>query len=262
VEIRDRVVVITGASSGIGEATAVAFAQRGGKVVLAARRLERLEQLAGRIEEAGGSALALRCDVSDVDELDRLPGIVNELVGPTDVLVNSAGIPGGGEFANLTHEQIDKVVRVNLLGVMHASRAFLPGMLARGSGHIVNVASLAGRFAPPRSAVYSATKHGVVGFSESLSYEAADRGVLVTSVNPGFVATEGFPSDNIPPRLLLKMETVSNAIVKVVRDQIAPEYSIPRWIAPLQLFRILTPGPYRWGVRIIRGRAPATRAKD
>lgn len=260
-ELRDRVVVVTGASSGIGEATAVALARRGARVVLAARRLERLEELASRIETAGGRALALRCDVADTDELEKLPGIVQELVGPADVLVNNAGIPGGGEFATLAHDQIEKVIRVNLLGVMHATRAFLPGMLARGHGHVVNVASLAGRFAAPRSSVYAASKHGVVGFSESLNYEASERGVLVTAVNPGFVATEGFPAGALPDRLMLKMDSVSEAIVKVVRNGIAPEYSVPRWVSPLQLFRILTPRPYRWGVRTVRGRALATRAK-
>lgn len=260
-ELRDRVVVVTGASSGIGEAAAVAFARRGARVVLAARRLDRLEELASRIEASGGKALALGCDVADTDELERLPGIVQELVGSTHILINNAGVPGGGEFATLSHDQIEKVIRVNLLGVMHATRAFLPGMLARGHGHVVNVASLAGRFAAPRSAVYAASKHGVVGFSESLNYEASERGVLVTTVNPGFVATEGFPADTIPDRLLLKMDTVSEAIVKVVRDGIAPEYSIPRWVAPLQLFRILTPGPYRWGVRTVRKRVPSTRTR-
>ena len=142
-ELHGKVVVVTGASAGIGEATAVAFAKRGATVVLAARRLERLEELADRIERAGGKALALKCDVGEPDEILKLPGIVEQLLGPADVLVNNAGIPGGGDFASLTIDQIDRVVRVNLLGVLHGTRAFLPGMLARGHGHIVNVASLA-----------------------------------------------------------------------------------------------------------------------
>ena len=163
-ELRDTVVVITGASSGIGEATAVAFAKRGARVVLVARRIDRLEALAERIERAGGRALAWKGDVTDTAQLEKLPGLVKELTGrPADVLINNAGVPGGGDFTALSHDEIETIVRVNLLGVLHATRAFLPGMIKRGHGHIVNVASLAGRFAPPGAAVYTATKHAVVG---------------------------------------------------------------------------------------------------
>jgi NADP-dependent 3-hydroxy acid dehydrogenase YdfG len=257
VELRGAVVVVTGASSGIGEATAVAFARRGAKVILAARRIDRLETLADRIEAAGGTALALRCDVTDTAELRKLPGVVEAMLGPVDILVNNAGVPGGGPFVEATHEQIERVVDVNLLSLLHATRAFLPGMLARGHGHVINVASLAGRFATPGAAVYSATKHAVVAFGESLDQEVSDRGVRVTSVNPAFVDTEGFPVA-LPKALVLKVDTVAEAIVKVARLQIAPEYSVPRWIAPLQVFRVLTPPLYRWGVRTARRLKPST----
>jgi len=251
-ELKGAVAVVTGASAGIGEATAVAFARRGATVVLAARRKERLEELADRIDRAGGRALALRCDVTDPEQLVRLEAVVREACGGTDVLVNNAGVPGGGPFEDLTYEQIEAIVRVNLLGVAFGTRAFLPGMLARGRGHVVNVASLAGRFAGPGAAVYTATKHAVVALSESLNYETEDRGVLVTAVNPGFVSTEGFPQDHLDPRLVLPVERVAGAIVRVVRGSIAPEYSVPRWLAPFQAFRVLTPPLYRWGMRIVR----------
>jgi short-subunit dehydrogenase len=258
VELRNAVVVVTGASAGIGEATAIAFAQRGARVVLAARRLDRLEDLAERIERAGGRALALKCDVADVGQLEKLPGIVEQFIGPTDVLVNNAGVPGGGDFSTLSHDQIDEIVQINLLGVLHATRAFLPGMTARGGGHIVNIASLAGRFAPPGTAVYTATKHGVVAFSESLDYDADRTGVHVTAVNPGLVVTEGFPQTRVPKKLVMSPQRVADVVVKVVREGIAPEYSVPRWIAPLQVFRVLTPPLYRWGVRLARRAAPPT----
>lgn len=251
-ELRDKVAVITGASSGIGEATALAFAKRGVAVVLAARRVERLEALAERIERTGGRALAVPVDVTDRDRLVALPSVVTEAFGPPDILVNNAGIPGGGEFAELSYEQIERLVRTNVLGAMYATRAFLPGMLERGRGHVVNVASIAGRFAPPGSSVYTATKHAIVAFSEGLNYETEPRRVLVTAVNPALVRTEGFPMKGVPSFLLLKVDTVAEAIVGVVRDRIAPERSVPRFLAPFQLFRVLTPPLYRWGIRQLR----------
>lgn len=260
-ELHGRVVVVTGASAGIGEATAIAFAQRGARVALAARRLARIEELAQRIERAGGRAVALPCDVTDHEQLERLDRVVTELLGPPDVLVNNAGIPGGGGFTDLTYDQIESVVHTNLLGVLFGTRAFLPGMQRRGTGHVVNVASLAGRYAAPDAALYTATKHAVVAFSESLHYEAARDGVLVTAVNPAFVATEGFPQSNLPDAIVMRPDRVARAIVRVVRDGIAPEFSVPRWVAPFQVFRVLTPSLYRWGVRAVRRVGSATLAE-
>jgi short-subunit dehydrogenase len=248
-QLKGAVAVVTGASSGIGEAVAVGLAQRGAKVVLAARRKDRLDELADRIQRAGGIALAIRCDVTDRKQLASLPTVVKEAFGPCDVLVNNAGVPGGGTFANLSYQQIEDIVEVNVLGVMYGTRAFLPGMLKRHHGHIVNVASLAGRFATPGAAVYGASKHAVVAFSESLFYEVEDQGVLVTAVNPGFVKTEGFPLVGMDPRMILTMDKVAGAVVRVVREDIAPELSVPRYISPLQAFRVLTPPLYRWGMR-------------
>jgi NADP-dependent 3-hydroxy acid dehydrogenase YdfG len=223
-ELQGAVVVVTGASSGIGEAAAVAFAQRGARVVLAARRLDRLNDLSRRIEATGGSALAVKVDVTDAGELDGLPTIIGEGYGrPTDILVNNAGVPGGGAFAELSYEQIRRVVDVNLLGVLFGTRAFLPDMVRRGHGHVINVASLAGRFAAPGAALYTATKHAVVAFSESANYDVEARGVHVTSVNPGFVDTEGFPQDRLPHWMVMRVERVAGAIVKVAEDGIAPE---------------------------------------
>jgi short-subunit dehydrogenase len=250
-DLRDANVVVTGASSGIGEATAIAFARRGAQVILVARRKDRLEAVAARIEQAGGRAIAWTCDVTDLARVEKLPGLVKELTGNTaDVLVNNAGIAGGGPFLELSHDRIDEVVRVNLLAVMHVTRVFLPGMLSRGSGHIINIASLAGRFAVPGAAVYSATKHAVVAFSESLDVSTRRRGVLVTSVNPAYVPTEGFPATNRPSLLTLTPERVAEAIVKVAREDISPEYSVPRWAGAMQAFRILTPPLYRWGLGV------------
>lgn len=253
--------MVTGASAGIGEATATRLARAGSHVVVAARRLDRLEALAERIREAGGWALAVGCDVTRREDVERLAARTLEDLGRCDVLVNNAGIPGGGAFAGLSLDQIERVLDVNLRAVLVVTHAFLPSMLERGHGHVVNVASLAGRFAMPGTAVYSATKHAVVAFSEALNYEVEDRGVCVTAVNPGLVSTEGFPQDHLDPRLVMPVDRVADAIVHVVRRGIAPEISIPRWVGPLQAFRVLTPPLYRWGVRTIRRVGPrATRA--
>jgi uncharacterized protein len=261
-QLRGAVVVVTGASSGIGWETALAFARSGATVVGAARRKERLEQLAGAIEQAGGKALSVECDVSELDQVESLRRSVDEAFGRCDVLVNNAGVPGGGPFTKLSVEQIERVVRINYLGVLYCTKAFLPGMLESRKGHIVNVASLAGRYAVPGSSVYSSTKHAVVAFSEALYYELASEGVLVTTVNPSFVRTEGFSSGDIeklPKAVVLEAEQVADAIVDVVREGKAPEVSVPRWMASMQAVRVLAPPLYRAALRRMSRRGVSTR---
>lgn len=260
-ELNGAVAVVTGASSGFGELTARLLAKGGASVVLAARRVERLEALAGEIEGRGGRALAVRCDVTEVADLQALRDRVDETFGRCDVLINNAGIPGGGRFEEVSLEQIEQVIRVNLLGVMLCTKVFLPMMLERPRGHIVNVASVAGRYATPGASVYTASKHGVVAFSEALYYELGPRGILVTSVNPGFAATEGFPQGRLPSAIVMPAERVARAIVDVVRKDKAPEVTIPRALGPWQAFRILTPPLYRWGVRQAAKKLGVTRAK-
>jgi short-subunit dehydrogenase len=262
VELTGAVVVVTGASAGIGRATALAFARKGSSVVLAARREHLLEEVADEIRAHGRRALVVRCDVSEWDQVLALASRTVDDFGRCDVLVNNAGIPGGGAFADLSIEQIERVARVNYLGVLYCTKAFLPTMLGAGRGHIVNVASVAGRFAVPGASVYTSTKHAVVAFSEALHYEVGPRGLRVTAINPGLVATEAFPHHEAIERgrLVMQPDTVARVIVRVVERGIAPERSIPRWLAALQAFRVLTPPLYRLGLRqVARGRR-STRA--
>jgi uncharacterized protein len=250
VELKGSVVVVTGASAGIGWATAAAFAREDASVVVSARREERLNRLAEEIGELGGMAVPMACDVTDWSQVQALAERTRHEFGRCDVLVNNAGVPGGGSFAEMPIEQAEQVTRVNYLGVLYGTKAFLPMMLEAGRGHVVNVASLAGRFAVPGSAVYSASKHAVVAFSESLNSTMKPHGILVTAVNPGLVATEGFPHNDAiaKGRKVLKPEDIARVIVRVVAKGIAPERSIPRWLAAMQVFRVLTPRLYRYGM--------------
>jgi len=254
-------VVVTGASSGFGELASLRFARAGARVVLAARRLERLMALAERIASEGGSALPIRCDVTELEQLTALRDRVAEAFDRCDVLVNNAGIRGGGRFETADVDHLDRVIDVNLRGVVLGTKLFVPMMVGRGRGHVVNVASLAGRFATPGAAVYGATKHAVVAFSEALFHELGPKGILATSVNPGFSPTEGFPVTG-PSIVRLDPDHVAELIVEVVRKGIAPEISIPRSLAAFQAFRVLTPPLYRWGVGTISRRFGATGATE
>jgi uncharacterized protein len=256
-DLTGAVATVTGSSAGIGRATAEALAREGAVVVLAARRQELLDQIVSGIESRGGRAMAIACDVSEWAQVNDLATHVRSQFGRCDVLVNNAGVPGGGRFSELPIEDLEYVVRVNYLGVLYGTKAFLPMMLEAGRGHVVNVASLAGRFAVPRAAVYTSAKHGVVALSEALHYELSPRGVLVTTVNPGPVATEGFPHRDMArkgSRWLMTPERVAEVIVKVVKSGKAPEVSVPRPLAALQIFRLLTPRFYRFALQRVAKR--------
>ena len=257
------VVVVTGASSGFGELSALRFAQKGARVVLAARRVDRLDALAERIAGGGGEALAVRCDVTELADLERLRDRTLEAYGRCDVLVNNAGIPGGGMFADADLERLERIIAVNVLALVRATKLFLPAMLEQGRGHIVNIASLAGKFATPGAAVYGASKHAVIAFSEALYHELGPKGILVTSVNPGFSPTESFPMTGAPSLVLLDPDRVARTIVDVVRKGRAPEISIPRGVAALEVFRVLTPPLYRWVLRRVTERfAPSQAGRE
>jgi short-subunit dehydrogenase len=255
-ELQDAVIVVTGASSGIGRATAGLLAGRGAQVVIAARREDRLRELAKLIGERGGRALPVTVDVTNDDDLQRLLDDTLRAHGRVDVLVNNAGVPGAGPFAKADLKAIDRCIEVNFRSVVHATKVFVPAFLDAKRGHIVNVASLAGRYATPNVSVYSATKHAVVAFSESLNVSLSREGILVTTVNPGFVQTEGFPNLDVPPLLVMRPERVARGIATVVERGIAPEYSIPRWAAAFQAVRVLTPPLYHWGMAQAARRFP------
>ena len=188
--IEDKVVAITGASSGIGEATALACAKAGAKVALAARRADRIEALAARIQADGGQAVAIETDVADEAGARAFVQGAREQLGGLHGLVNNAGVMLLGPVEGADTEQWRRMIDVNCLGLLYCTHAALPIMRDEGAGHIVNVSSVAGRVAALGSAVYNLTKWGVVGFSEGLRQEALHANVRVTVIEPGYVETE------------------------------------------------------------------------
>jgi NADP-dependent 3-hydroxy acid dehydrogenase YdfG len=185
-----RKVLITGASSGIGEATAVAMAGEGAAVALGARRKDRLEAILARIESDGGTAVAIEADVADEGQARSLVETAAKELSGLDCLVNNAGVMLLGPVQGADLDEWRRMVDVNLLGLLYCTHAALPAIRDGGGGDVVNISSVAGRTARLGMAVYNMTKWGVVGFSEALRQEAKHIGVRVTCVEPGFVATE------------------------------------------------------------------------
>ena len=190
------VALITGASSGIGEATAAKLAGLGADVALVARRRDRIEALAGRLDEQGGRTLVIEADVTDREQAESAVARTVAELGRLDIVINNAGVMLLGPIADAPVEEWQQMVQVNVLGLLYIAKAALPHLLTaaeqdpRQVSDLVNISSVAGRVARVGSGVYNATKHGVGAFSESLRQEVTKRHVRVALVEPGAVATE------------------------------------------------------------------------
>lgn len=189
-ELAGKVVAITGASSGIGEAVALKMVEAGGAVALGARRTERIEALAEKINAGGGKAIAVTTDVGDEAQARAFVEATVEQLGGLDVLVNNAGVMLLGPVNGADTDEWRRMIDANLYGVLYATHAAVPHLLQQGSGHVVTVSSIAGVRASAGSAVYNATKFAVNAFSEALRQELASHDVRVTTINPGAVETE------------------------------------------------------------------------
>jgi len=218
-DLANQVVAVTGASSGIGEATALACSLAGATVALGARRGERIEALAERIAGDGGRALAIKTDVAREEQARAFVERAHAELGRLDVLVNNAGVMLLGPIAGAATEEWRRMIDVNVYGVLYCTHAALPLMAAQGSGHIINVSSVAGRVARAGSGVYNLTKFGVGAFSESLRQEAVAMGVRVTLIEPGAVATE-LPGHN-RPEIIEQMAKRFEGITPLAADDIA-----------------------------------------
>lgn len=188
--LKDKVVVITGASSGLGEATARHLSDKGAIVVLGARRVERIEALAEELTSQGGRARAVTTDVTVREDVQRLVEIAVEEFGRIDVMINNAGLMPHSPLERLKVEDWDQTIDVNLTGVLYGIAAALPHMQTQKSGHIINVSSVAGHKVNPGGAVYSATKTAVRVLSEGLRQEVKPYNIRTTIISPGAVATE------------------------------------------------------------------------
>jgi len=220
IDLTGKVVAVTGASSGIGEATALACAQAGAAVALAARRTDRIEALAQRItEEHGTRAIAVQSDVGEENQANAFVRRTNDELGGLDVLVNNAGVMLLGPIADAPTEEWRRMIAVNLFGVLYCTHAAVPLMRDAGGGHIVNVSSVAGRVARAGSGVYNLTKHGLGAFSESLRQECVDYKIRVTLIEPGAVTTE-LPFHN-REEVLQQMAKRFEGVTPLLADDIA-----------------------------------------
>jgi NADP-dependent 3-hydroxy acid dehydrogenase YdfG len=213
-----KVAAITGASSGIGEATALALAGAGAAVSLAARREDRISALAEKIGGDGGKAVAIPTDVVNEDEARAFIEGTRDQLGGLDILVNNAGVMLLGPVWGADTEEWRRMVDVNVLGLLYCTHAALPIMGESGGGHIVNVASTAGRIARLGAAVYNFTKFGVVGFTEALRQEALHTNVKATVIEPGFVDTE-LQGHNTHPMVVEGTEKMREEIGEVLQAQ-------------------------------------------
>ena len=189
-ELAGEVAIVTGASSGIGEATAEALASRGASVVLAARRADELEAVAERIRTEGGEALVVPTDVTEDDDIDALIAETVDEFETIDILVNNAGVMLLEPLESADRDNLRQMIEVNLLGLMNLTHAALPTMQAQDSGHIVNISSTDGRRAGAKSSGYNATKFGVNAFTEAVRQEVTTDGIRTTIIEPGAVDTE------------------------------------------------------------------------
>ena len=241
------VAVVTGGSRGIGREVAMLAAQKGARVGLVARNAPDLEAV---LKEIGGRGAVATADVADQAQTERALAALAAELGPVDILVNNAGIGSYGRVVDLPVGEFERVMRVNYFSCVYATKAVLPSMLERRRGHVVNVASIAGRIGPPMEAAYAASQFAMVGFTEALFFEVRPHGIGVSMVNPGPVQTEFFDTrghayEGSYPKPVTARR-VADSVIEVVESD-GLERVIPRALRPAVVFRHMAPPIYRRG---------------
>jgi NAD(P)-dependent dehydrogenase (short-subunit alcohol dehydrogenase family) len=266
VGLAGKVCVVTGASSGIGRRTSLDLAVTGAKVCIAARREERLRELVAEMggEDSGHSYVPT--DVSDRDQVRRLAAHVRESYGRCDVLVNNAGISGRGTFGPDSVDDVEHLMRVNFFGAVYCTAEFLDLLTLSAPSNVVNVTSVAGRLAPPGFSSYTASKFALVGWTESLQPELARKGIYLSSIEPGFIATEGFPQDDLVGDPVLKRvlgteAQVSSAIRHAIEHR-KRQRVVPRFYYLPLIPKVLAPRPFRFIFERMLGPRSARRASE
>jgi uncharacterized protein len=235
--LKGKNMIITGASGGIGAEIAKLCAERGANLVLLARSIDKLGNLKKMLEgRYDVRVYVYKLDVSDTDQVQEVFQKIFEEIGRVDVLINNAGFGIFREAHEATIDEMKRMFHVNVIGLMACTSMVLPKMREQRSGHIINIASQAGKIATPKSSVYAATKHAVLGFSNSLRMELADYGVYVTAVNPGPIATNFFQIadekgtyvKNVK-RFMLQPEYVAQKVVDKIFTPVR-EINLPRWM--------------------------------
>lgn len=231
--VKDKVALITGASSGIGYSTAKALSKDGCKVVAGARRIDKLEELKKDIESQGGEITVQKLDVTKIEECNNFANIAIHKYGTIDILINNAGLMPLSFFKNLKIDEWNQMVDVNIKGVFYCTSSVIPIMVKNKSGHIINISSIAGRVVFPAGSVYCATKHAVTAFSEGLRQEFSQRyNIKITCIEPGVVDTElnNTITDsslqsfikNVKEMESLKAEDIANTILFALKT---PQYA-------------------------------------
>jgi short-subunit dehydrogenase len=248
-DYRERVVIVTGASSGIGRQVALDFAGRGASLVLSARRADRLAQVAHDCEARGAAVEAMTGDVGERRFVESMAARALRRFGRIDVVVNNAGISKHKQIYHVTPEEVDYVLRVNLHAPLYLTLAALPAMLGRGEGWVVNISSGAGKMPPPREAVYAASKFGLTGFTEGLWLDLAGSNVHAAVIHVGPIDTEIWQKTDEPTAYRGRKyppSVISRAVFTAIERR-RHELWVPRTLRLAWLLRVFLPGVYRAG---------------
>jgi short-subunit dehydrogenase len=249
-EFTNQIVLITGASSGIGKQLAVDFAKRRAVVIGCGRSIERLKEVLKEVRQTSPTSLMMGCDVSDPDQVHGMIEKILSDYGRVDILINNAGIGMRKPFYETDLAVVEEIMRINYFGAVYCTHKLLPSMIARHSGHIVNISSGAGKIGTLNMAAYCASKYAMNGWSESLYHELLPLGVKVSLVCPGPVHT-GFSRDfsdsepKSPPSMFVATSDVSRAVIQTIeRDRF--ELVMPRWLALMCWVKGVSPNLFRY----------------